>query len=634
VTSPLTILKKYWYHDNFREPQAAVIQAVLNRKDTLVIIPTGGGKSLCFQVPALLMDGICLVITPLIALMEDQVSELKKREISAIAIHSGMSYRELDIALDNCIYGNVKFLYLSPERLLTELFRERLKKMKVCLLAIDEAHCISQWGYDFRPPYLQIAELRELIPTVPFIALTASATQAVRHDIIEKLQLNKVSLFQKSIARDNISFVVRKAENKEKKLLEILAKVKGSAIVYVRSRKGTKELSALLTKNKISSTYYHAGLSYSDRKVRQENWIANQSRVVVATNAFGMGINKADVRAVVHMDLPENLESYYQEAGRAGRDGTKSFAVILYQEADGLNLRKNVQQAQPNLEFIKKIYQSLANYYQLAVGSSGGESYDFDLEEFCKRFEYKPLTVYPALKKLEAGGLIQLNEGFYRPSRLNFLVDKLKLYEFQVANVKFDPIIKSILRISGASIHSDFVVISEKQLAGALASSTTEVIGELHQLHKLQMLDYEPASEMPQITFVLPRQDANSLPIDKQKMEARRLLNFNKMEAMIAYAEQLVQCRMQLLQHYFDEEESLPCGVCDICLGKRKKDNLAALNDYRSQILYLLQKPMPADELEKVVAPDDNELFVEVLREMVDNDEIEYDKFWVLHKVK
>ncbi len=633
MITPQSILKKYWKHDHFRDPQAAIIDKVLAGNDVLAIIPTGGGKSVCFQVPTLLMDGLCLVITPLISLMQDQVGELKRREISAIAIHSGMSYREIDIALDNCIYGSVKFLYLSPERLLTELFRERLKKMKVCLVAIDEAHCISQWGYDFRPSYLQIAEIKEFIPSVPFIALTASATHQVSNDIIQKLQLTNVEIFRKSVARENISFVVRTTDNKEKKLLEILTKVKGSAIVYVRSRRGTKELAVLLAKHKMSSTFYHAGLTHAERKTRQEEWINNKSSVVVATNAFGMGINKPDVRVVIHMDLPENIESYYQEAGRAGRDGAKSFAVILFNDIDAEMLRKNVQQAQPSLEFIKKIYQSLANYYQLAVGSSGGESYDFDLAEFSKRFNYKQSNVYPALKKLEESGLIQLGDGFYRPSRLSILIDKSKLYEFQVANSKFDPLIKMILRVYGTSTQADFAVISEKQLATSLNISTKEVINLLQLLHKLQLLDYEPASEMPQLTFILARQDAQHLPIDHKVMEERRQLNFSKMEAMINYATQSHQCRMQIIQNYFDEDTFEVCGVCDVCIEKRKKENLAVLKDYRKQVLYLLeQKPLAADELEKSVAPEDSELFIEVLREMVDANEIEYDEFWVLHK--
>jgi ATP-dependent DNA helicase RecQ len=633
VETPLSILKKYWRHEQFREPQAAVIDAVLAQQDVIVIIPTGGGKSLCFQVPTLLMEGLCLVVTPLIALMDDQVTELKKRGIPAIAIHSGMRYRELDIALDNCVYGNIKFLYLSPERLLTELFRERLKKMKVCLIAVDEAHCISQWGYDFRPPYLQIAELREMVNEVPFIALTASATKLVRVDIEEKLQLKDAHTFQRSVERPNVSFVVRKTENKDKKLLEVLTKVKGSAIVYVRSRKGTKELALTLAKNKVSSHYYHAGLTHAEKWAKQEDWLANRVRIMVATNAFGMGINKADVRLVVHLDLPENVESYYQEAGRAGRDGEKAYAVLIHHEQDGVTLRKNMEQSQPRADFVKKVYQSLANYYQLAVGGSAGESYDFDLEEFSKRFSYKPLAVYPALKRLEEAGLIQLNEAFYRPSRLNVLVDKLKLYEFQVAYAKFDPLIKTILRMYGSAVYSDFAVISEKQLAKSLNTTTAQVMADLHYLHKLQLVDYEPASEMPQITYVVPRQDAMHLPLDMAAMETRRQLNLAKMEAMIRYAEQKHQCRMQFIQNYFDEDTFATCGICDVCIDKRKKANQFTLKGYRNQVLYLLENPMPADELEKAVAPDDNELFIEVLREMVDANEIAYDEFWVLHKV-
>jgi len=433
VTS-LEILQHYWGYTHFRPPQEEIIQAVLDKRDVLAILPTGGGKSICFQVPVLMQEGICLVITPLIALMQDQVKQLKQRGIAAVSVHAGMHHREIDITLDNCVFGKIKFLYLSPERLQTDLFKERVKRMNVCLVAIDEAHCISQWGYDFRPPYLQIAELREVKPDVPFIALTATATSVVKEDIISKLNLVNPALFQKSFARENLSFVVRKTEKKEKKLLEVLRKVPGSAIIYVRSRKSTSSLAAFLNKNKISSTFYHAGLTHQDRIDRQEEWISNQSRVMVATNAFGMGIDKPDVRVVVHMDLPENLESYYQEAGRAGRDGKRSYAAIIFHEVDVLSLQNKVLQSQPEIDYLKKIYQAVANHFQVAEGSSQGESYDFDLDGFCKKFSFKSTDVYPALKKLEEFGLLDFNESFYRPSLLHFTFDKKKLYEFHLNN--------------------------------------------------------------------------------------------------------------------------------------------------------------------------------------------------------
>jgi ATP-dependent DNA helicase RecQ len=626
------VLKKYFGYSSFRSPQAEIIQAVVEQKDVVAILPTGGGKSICFQVPALMMEGLCLVVTPLIALMQDQVQQLKQKGIAAIAIHSGLSHREIDILLDNCIYGQQKFLYLSPERLQTELFQERLKKMKVNLIAVDEAHCISQWGYDFRPPYLQIAQLRELKPKVPFIALTASATKQVKDDIVDKLQLKKPEVFQISFARDNLSLVIRKTETKEKKLLEILSKVPGPAIVYVRSRKATETLTKLLQKNKIAVTFYHAGLNHQERSTRQEQWINDRSRVMVATNAFGMGINKANVRTVIHMDLPEDIESYYQEAGRAGRDGKKSYATLIFHEVDAQSLRHKVEQSQPGLEYIKKIYQALANHYQLAEGSSQGESYDFDLEQFSKKFSLKPLAVYPALKKLEEVGLILLNDGFYRPSRIHFSIDKKKIYEFQVAQARFDPIIKMLLRLYGGELYADFIVISESQLAGAMKYSLSEVKLELQQLHQLQLLVYEPASDSAQVTFVLPRQDAERLPINRAMMEARRELHFNKMEAMIEYAEQSHRCRMQVIQEYFDEVTYNTCGVCDVCIDRRKQQDRSVIMDYQNQIIYLLnQKPLLAEDLETLVAPKDHDLFTEVVREMVDGAKIYYDDSWTLH---
>jgi len=626
------VLKHYWGYSHFRPPQNDIIDAVMNKHDVVTILPTGGGKSVCFQVPSLMQEGICLVITPLIALMQDQVKQLKQLGIAAVAVHSGMHHREIDITLDNCVYGNNKFLYLSPERLMTELFRERVKKMNVCLVAIDEAHCISQWGYDFRPPYLQIAELRKVKPDVPFIALTASATKLVKEDIISKLELKSPQVFQKSFARENLSFVVRKTETKEKKLLEVLRKVGGPSIVYVRSRKTTVTLAMLLEKNGISATYYHAGLSHADRMTRQDEWITNRSRVMVATNAFGMGINKADVRVVVHVDLPENLESYYQEAGRAGRDGNRSYAAIIFHEADVLGLRSKVKHSQPDIDQLKIIYQALANFYQIAMGSSMGESYDFDIEAFCKRFDMKSVTVYPVLKKLEEFGLIELNENFYRPSVLHISMDKKRLYEFQVAHVRYDLLIKTLMRLYGGELYTDFTVISETQIAQVMKLTVEEVKIELDQLHKLQLMVYEPRNESPKVTFLMPRQDAERLPIDKVEFDRRRDLHFSKMEAMINYVEQDHRCRMQLIQEYFDEVTYENCGMCDVCIQKKKKDNLDSLHDYENQILYLLaQKPVTVEELETLVDPKEKELFIEVVREMVDAGEIFYDELWTLH---
>jgi ATP-dependent DNA helicase RecQ len=635
TATPESILKQYWGHDHFRLLQREIVQAALDRNDVLALLPTGGGKSVCFQVPGLLLDGITLVISPLIALMQDQVQQLRNKGIAALSIHSGMKRREIDIALDNCIYGKYKFLYLSPERLQTELFIERFKKMNVSFIAVDEAHCISQWGYDFRPPYLTISSLREIKPDIKFLALTATATPEVKEDIIQKLRLKNPSIFQKSFSRSNLSLVVRKTENKEKKLLEILRKVPGSGIVYVRSRKATVDLSKWLQRQKIPSTFYHAGLTHQVRMARQEEWISDATRVMVATNAFGMGIDKSSVRVVVHLDLPENLESYFQEAGRAGRDEKRAYAALVYHESDVSRLRANVQQSYPTIDYLKKIYQALANYLQLAEGSSEGESYEFDLDEFCKKFSLRGSAAFAGLKKLEEEGLIQLSESFARPSRIHFTMDKAHLYEFQVANAKFDPLIKSTLRLYGAEVFSDFIPVSEWTIAKALKQSEGEVTANFQQLAKMQLLDYEPASEKPRITFLLARQDAERLPLDVNRLNQRRDLAGKKAEAMIGFAEQRIRCRMQVIMDYFGEESFETCGACDVCMERKKVDSAPSLKEYREKINYLLsQRAMTVDELEEAAIPHDRDLFVEVVREMVDQGKVAYDEFWVLRIVK
>lgn len=631
METPRSILKKYWKHGQFRPLQEEIIQACLSGQDVLALLPTGGGKSVCFQVPALLRDGICIVITPLIALMKDQVEQLKARGIQAIAIHAGMSRQEIDVLLNNCLYGPIKFLYVSPERLHTELFRARVSQMTVGLIAVDEAHCISQWGYDFRPSYLQIASLRELKPGVPVIALTATATVLVKADIQEKLELRKPAVFQQSFARDNISFVVRKTENKEKKVLEILQKVPGTAIIYVRSRKATQEISQWLSKKKITASFYHAGLSFEERTKRQDSWVQNKSRVMVATNAFGMGIDKPDVRVVIHLDLPENLESYYQEAGRGGRDGKRSFATIIYQDADVSNLQLKVEQSQPTIEFLRKVYQALCNYYQLAVGSSEGQSYDFDLQDFAERFGFHAAEVYVALKKLEEEGAIQLNESFYSPSTLHLLMDKGRLYEFQVANARFDPIIKMLLRLYGGELLSGFVKIAETYLGKGLRMPAEEVVKTLQHLNDLNVLVYQPAKDKPQLTFVLARQDPDRLPLNVRRLESRKKLILDKMKAVISYTTTSQRCRMQMIQDYFGEVTYRPCGICDVCIENRKSENLHEVKDLRAEIVSILkEKPLLIEQLEERIAPRDQEVFIDVVREMVDEGLLEYDTVWKL----
>lgn len=636
MDTPLSVLQRYWKHSQFRPLQEDIIQSVLQGNDTLALLPTGGGKSVCFQVPALVMDGLCVVITPLIALMKDQVEQLKKKEILAVAIHSGMSRQQIDILLDNCVYGSVKFLYVSPERIQTEIFIERYKKMNVSLIAVDEAHCISQWGYDFRPPYLQIASLRDIRPGIPVIALTATATPEVRDDIMDKLAFPEGSaVFQKSFARENLSFVVRKTENKDKKLVEILQKVKGSAIVYVRSRKGTQDIAQRLSKRNIPASYYHAGLDFEARTKRQDEWIQNKTRVMVATNAFGMGIDKPDVRIVIHLDLPENLEAYYQEAGRAGRDGLRSFAVILYQDADIINLQTKTEQSQPSFEFLGQVYQALANYYQLATGSAAGESFDFDMHDFTGRFQFSPIEAYNALKKLEEEGLIQFNESYYSPSVIHLQLDHQKLYEFQVAHAKFDGFLKMLLRLYGGELFSGFVKIAETYLAKAMSLSREEVVALLLHLHELNAIVYYPAKDKPQITFILPRQDAARLPIDKKRLEERKKLILGKVKSVTAFVQHTFRCRMQLLQDYFGELTDQECGICDICIEKRKKENGKAFDALKLEVLTVMKtKPLSLEELEQHIAPRERELFVDVVRELVDDGTLAYDKAWKLRIVR
>jgi ATP-dependent DNA helicase RecQ len=632
LDTPLSILKRYWKHLQFRPQQEEIIAAVLSKQDTLALLPTGGGKSVCFQVPAMLMDGLCIVISPLIALMKDQVEGLKKKGIPAVAIHSGMSRAEIDRLLDNCIHGLVKFLYVSPERLQTELFIVRVKQMKVSLIAVDEAHCISQWGYDFRPPYLKIADLRNLHPKTPVIALTATATVRVKDDIIEKLAFREpFETFQRTFARENISFVVRKSENKEKKLLEVLQKVKGSAIVYVRSRKGATELSEILNRKQISSTVYHAGLIFQERTSHQDDWLKGRRRVMVATNAFGMGIDKPDVRTVVHLDLPENLESYYQEAGRAGRDGLRSYAAVIFNDSDISSLQQKVRQAHPEAAYLKRVYQALANYYQLAEGSGEGESFDFDLHEFSDRFGLHLTEVYSALKKLEEEGLIQFNESFYSPSHLLFQKDRAAMYEFQVANERFDPLIKMLLRLYGAQLFTEFIKISESQLARGLKTSEDELKSLLLHLHELRVLIYQPVIDGPQVTFVLPRQDADHLPLNYDRLKARKELAQMKMEAMIEFVTSSHRCRMQRILDYFGEHTWQTCGICDVCIALKKKENQMEAKELRGEILrFLRTKAMTSEELERHINPRDVELFLDVVRELVDSGDLEYDEVWQL----
>lgn len=629
---PGEILQSIFGHAHFRPAQEDIVKNVLSGRDTLAILPTGGGKSICYQVPGLAMEGISLIITPLIALMHDQVRQLQARGVKAEAIHSGLSAREIDITLDNCIYGDIKFLYLSPERLSTPLFQARVSRMNVNLVAIDEAHCISQWGYDFRPSYLEIAGVREFLPPdVPFIALTASATPPVKKDIVEHLMLENVKIFQRSFARPNISYAVRREEDKTGKLLEILTNVGGSAIVYVRSRKGTQEIAKTIVQRGIQATFYHAGLTAENRLNRQHEWVSGRMRVMVATNAFGMGIDKADVRVVIHYEIPPDMESYYQEAGRAGRDGNRAYAVLLYQTLDSELMRKQIELQHPTPEYLKKVYQALANYLKLAVGSGLDQSFEFDLTAFSEIYDFESIKAYHAIKRMEEQGLIQLNEGFFNPSRLMFLVDKTELYKYEVAHANYEPFIKALLRLYGGELMSHFSTIEETKIASVLGTSLETVHKTLQQLHLEEVISYDPRKEKPQIVFLQERQDATKLSLNTRRIRERREYAEEKMKIMKAYVENDHQCRSLFISHYFGEEKSHPCGVCDICLERKHQITEEDDKRMREHILEMLTEE--TQSVESVVAQfgtDEEKKVLEVIRILLDKGKITYTKDWKL----
>jgi ATP-dependent DNA helicase RecQ len=591
------ILKHYWKYDAFRPLQEEIIQSVLLHRDTLALLPTGGGKSICFQVPALARDGICIVVSPLIALMKDQVENLRAKGIAAVSIVSGMSKREVDIALDSCVYDGVKFLYLSPERLLSELVRERISYMNVNLLAVDEAHCISQWGYDFRPPYLHISDLRKLHPNVPVLALTATATAEVCDDIQEKLLFSEPNIYRKSFERKNISYVVQYEENKLRKLLDIAKGVKGSGVVYVRSRKETAEVAKFYNENGYKADFYHAGLTMEQRSAKQESWKNNQTRIMVATNAFGMGIDKPDVRFVIHKEIPESLEAYYQEAGRAGRDEYKAYAVLLYNQADRIKNEKKILTNFPSVDEVKLVYHHLGSYFQLAYGTGEGVSFDIDLADFCTRYKLDPNKTLNALKFLEQDEYLAFNESVFLPSRFRFEVQNEALYNFQIQNQAWDPFIKTLLRSYGGSFEN-YVRLREFDIARRSNLSVQQVIEGLKQLQELGILNYLQQTDMPQITYVRPRLQNNELVINKRYIDERKATCLKKLEAVFAYAEHK-KCRSQMLLAYFDENNVNKCGICDVCLEEKRRSNLSEITDnITDEIAHLLsQESMTIDEL-------------------------------------
>ncbi len=602
-SAPLNILRNVWGYASFRPLQEEIIHSVLAGKDTLALLPTGGGKSICYQVPALAREGLCLVISPLIALMNDQVSQLRKRGVEAVAIHSGLGYRDIDRAFDNAVFGNTKLLYLSPERLITELARERIARMQVNMLAVDEAHCISQWGYDFRPSYLEIAAIRDLLPDIPVLALTATATPKVVADIQEKLNFEAPNVLSHSFQRPELSYVVLREEDRQAKMLDILTKVPGSAIIYLRSRRRTREIANFLQRRGINADFYHAGLNPVERNEKQEAWTKGNIRVMACTNAFGMGIDKPDVRSVIHLELPDSLEAYFQEAGRAGRDGERAYATLIYQETDRHRLERFHQVSFPDLPFIRQVYRALGSYFQLAVGAGEGRWFDFDLVAFTQTYRFDPLPTFHALRRLEQSGWIALTEAVFQPATIEIRVGREQLYDYQLRNPRKDKIVKALLRnYQGA--FSGLLSIREGQLANLLGMDRLSLKKAFAKLQQDGIIYYSPQSEKPKLIFLRERVDADNLDIDFRQYELLRKRDKERIRAAIAYAE-TPECRSKQLLAYFGENDAPECGQCDICLG-RNREELSAEEYARLQKkikMVLQQEELPAQDVIRSFSP-------------------------------
>ena len=617
------LLKQYWGYDSFRGIQEEIINSISENKDTLGLMPTGGGKSITFQVPALAKDGLCLVITPLIALMKDQVQNLRKRGIKALSIYSGMSRQDIITTLENCIFGNYKFLYISPERLDTEIFRTKLRKMKVSMITVDESHFISQWGYDFRPAYLKIAEIRELLPDVPILALTATATPEVVKDIQARLHFRRENVFRMSFERSNLAYIVRKTDNKTGELLHILRSMPGSAIVYVRNRRRTKEITELLNNEDITADFYHAGLDDATKDIRQHRWQSGGSRVMVATNAFGMGIDKPDVRIVIHMDLPDSIEAYFQEAGRAGRDGQKAYAVILYAKADKTTLHKRIPDTFPEKEYIKDVYEHLQYYYQMAMGDGLDCVREFNIEDFCRKFKYFPVPVDSALKILTQAGYLEYTGEQDNTSRLLFTIRRDELYRLREMGDDMDKLIQTVLR-SYTGVFTDYTYINEDSLAIRTGLTRRQIYEQLVHLAKLRIVSYIPRKKTPYIIYTRERIEAQLIHISPEIYEERKARYETRINAMLEYVTNDTLCRSRMLLDYFGEKNEHNCGQCDTCIGLRKQT--ATCQPDREELYEKIHKILsgapqtPAGLLEQL--PIEKELLTEALHRLLDEGKI------------
>jgi ATP-dependent DNA helicase RecQ len=614
MKTPLQILQYYWKHPSFRGEQEQIIEALLENNNVLALLPTGSGKSICFQIPALLKQGLCLVISPLIALMKDQVENLNQKNIPSAAIYSGMSTYELNTTLAKATNGNIKFLYVSPERLTTNLFQQFLNQAKIGMVAVDEAHCISQWGYDFRPAYLKISLIKKQLPSVPFIALTATATTIVKQDIIDKLQLKNVTCFSQSFEKPNVSFSVFKVDNKLNKALEILNKVKGSSIIYCKNRNETKTFAKLLVQNNIDADFYHAGLTQEQRNQKQNNWVSNKTRVLVCTNAFGMGIDKPDVKSVIHFTIPDCIENYYQEAGRAGRNGTKAYAVLLFQSNDEVELNLLPEIRFPTVEEIKNIYQQIANYLQIPIGIGENNYYNFDIIEFCNKFKLNAIKVINTLKYLEQEGHLAFSENIFLPSKVTFTTNKATINRVEIQYPELDLVMKTLLR-TYEGIYENVVSINEKLLAKISRLTYERVYSNLKELHLLGIIKYIPQKETPQLYFMVNRASANEVLINFTTYLNRKKLFKQKVDVILKYVHLVNECRSKFLANYFGDSQVKSCKICDNCLAQNKlKITDKEFSEIQQLVLNALaDKQISIKNLLQALKPYNKEKIVQVL---------------------